>query len=867
MSRLIQKWGYIHAGNAGGYMKYIATREGVEKVSGSGPPTEKQQRLIADLLHDFPDSTELFEYADYCTAPTASSASAFISAALDANAHTLQPGDGYMRYISTRQGVELRAQGTHGLFGQSENIDLQDALSELRSHEGNVWTVIYSLRREDAARLGYDNAAAWRALLLAQQAALAQALKIPPQALRWYAAFHDAGHHPHVHVMLWSADPQKRFLTKQGVADMRSKMTNAIFKDELQQLYQKKDLSYKELATAAQAELQRLLVQMERMTQVEQIGRMEQREQLELPEQLEKSACGNSALAEKMSLLVNKLETVSGKKVYGYLKKPVKELVDSIVDDLAALPQVAACYAAWNRLRDELETYYRQQPRQHLPLSKQKEFKPIRNMVIREADALRMGEISFEDDEAEQIAEKALEQAAESTAEWAAAQAEETQENERPTETDLPFPASSAAPKTPDTRQSTVRHTGNAAIYAQARKYRAAKNALLNEEASPEEKAAAIRSLETLWADGFSVAAHMLGKVWRDGSCGVVNGQAAEYWFRCAASAGLDYSQYALGKLLQAQGRIAEAVGWYQQAAAQNNQYARFRLGKLYLLGDGVPKDIPVALGYLTASAGQGNQFAQYTLGKLYLPGEDVPQDIPAALGYLTSSAEQGNPFARYTLGKLYLAGDSVSQDIPSALKYLTASAKQGNPFAQYTLGKLYLSGEDVPRDIHKALEYLTASAKQGNQFAQYTLGKLYLTGDNVPQDVPSALKYLTASASKGNQFAQYALGKLYLQGRLVRRDRQQAEAWLTLSAAQGNVYAQFFLDHMDQYRDPSPLLAIGKLLWDLSGIFRANSVPPTGPAGIRMDSKRRRKLQQKRLAMGHRLDDHEDQPMQQLPV
>lgn len=731
-------------------MKYIATREGVEKLEGSGPVTEKQQRLIADLLRDFPDSAELFEYADYCAAPTVGSASAFISAALDANAHTVQVGDGYMRYISTRRGVEMRAQGTHGLFGQSEAVDLQDALSELQSHKGNVWTIIYSLRREDAARLGYDNATAWRTLLLAQQAALAQALKIPPQALRWYAAFHDAGHHPHIHVMLWSQDPQKGFLTKQGVADMRSKMTNAIFKDELRQLYQKKDVSYKELAAVTQAELQRLLVQMERMTQVEQMKR------LELPEQLEQATRDNPTLAEKMSLLANKLETVSGKKVYGYLKKPVKELVDSIVDDLAALPQVAACYAAWNRLRDELEAYYRQQPRQHLPLSKQKEFKPIRNMVIREADALRMGSFTFEDEGAEQIAEKAMEQAAESTAEQAAAQAEETQENECPTESDLPFPASSAAPKTPDTRQSTVRHTGNAAIYAQARKYRAAKNALLNEEASPEEKAAAIRSLETLWADGFSVAAHMLGKVWRDGSCGVVNGQAAEYWFRCAASAGLDYSQYTLGKLLQAQGRITEAVAWYQQAAAHNNQFARFRLGKLYLLGDGVPKN------------------------------------IPAALGHLTNSAEQGNPFA------------------------------------QYTLGKLYLSGGDVPRDIRKASEYLTASA------------------------------------SKGNPFAQYTLGKLYLQGHLVRRDRQQAKAWLTLSAAQGNTYAQFFLDRMDQYRDPSPLLAIGKLLRDLSGVFRANSVPPVGPAGIRMDSKRRRKLQQKRLAMGHRLDDHEDLPMQQ---
>lgn len=223
-------------------MKYIATREGVEKLHGTGPPTQKQVQLIQKLLKDFPDSKELFEYADYISAPTVASASAFITMALDANIHTMQPGDGYMKYIAQRPGAEKH--GEHGLFGQQNSVDLNAALNELQSHQGNVWTIIYSLRREDAARLGYDSAAGWRSLLLAHQTQLAEAMKIPPNQLHWYAAYHDAGHHPHIHMMIWADDPKQGYLSKQGIAAMRSILTNAIFKDELKDLYVKKDVSY-----------------------------------------------------------------------------------------------------------------------------------------------------------------------------------------------------------------------------------------------------------------------------------------------------------------------------------------------------------------------------------------------------------------------------------------------------------------------------------------------------------------------------------------------------------------------------------------------------------------------------------------------
>lgn len=651
MAKLIQKSGYIKSGgSAAGYMKYIATRENVEKLRGNGPATKNQRRLIADLLRDFPDAKELFEYEDYLAAPTLGNASAFITMALDANAHAMQDTDGYMKYIATRPRVER--QGEHGLFSDSDSVSLPAAMAELNGHDGRVWTFIYSLRRKDAARLGYDIAAQWRKLILSQKQKLAKTMQIPAGSFRWYAAFHDEGHHPHIHMMVWSDAPrQEGYLNPNGITAMRSALTNEIFKDELYALYQEKDISYKEVAEKAQQIMRELITQMEG------------------------SVCDSPAIAQMMAELAQELEGVTGKKVYGYLKKPLKEKVDAIVDELAKLQPVADCYTVWNELRDQLESYYKTKPREHLPLSQQKEFKSIKNMVIREAENIRLGVHTFEDEAMQDEPE------------------------------DDSFDGSAA---------------GSRRVYEQATGYRNAKAILADSTLTREEKQSAVNTLGRLWQEGFTTAAHQLGQTWRDGLCDPPDEKQAEKWFRLAADAGLDYSQYALGKLLQGQKRISEAVAWYEKAATQGNQYA------------------------------------------------------------------------------------------------------------QYRLGRLYLAGEDVPKNMERAVEYLTASAEQGNQYAQYALGKLYLMGRDIP------------------------------------RDEEAARRWLTASAAQGNQYAQFFLDRIGQFRDPSVLLAATRLLHHLANTFRDNAQPPANPAGLRVDSKRRRKLMRKRLAMGHQPDDHADPELKQ---
>ena len=342
-------------------MKYIATREGVEVLTGKGPTTEKQKEMVAKLLKDFPDVRDSFEYEDYKQAPTLHTASALISAALDSHMQNLQSENGYLRYIATRPGAEKH--GAHGLFGRQENTDLTAAMHDLTAHDGNVWTIIYSLHREDAERLGYNNAAAWRKLLVSQQNKFAEAFHIPASALHWYAAYHDADTHPHIHMMVWT--DQETVLKRDAVVKLRSVMTNSIFQAELENLYIRKNAAYKDVTEAARAVMHDLVDRIEFTSEVP------------------------ASIQQKLLELALELRTVGGKKQYGYLKKPLKDKVDDIVDELEKLPEVAAYYAVWNGVRDTLEGYYKNRPRQHNPLSQQKEFRAIKNTIIQEAERLR----------------------------------------------------------------------------------------------------------------------------------------------------------------------------------------------------------------------------------------------------------------------------------------------------------------------------------------------------------------------------------------------------------------------------------------------------------------------------------------------
>ena len=363
MARLIQKSGYIKNGKASGYMEYVATRDGVEIIQSTEPATKKQKQFIKRLLKDFPDAKELFEYSDYLQMPSRGTASAFIAVALDTHLHEVESESGYMSYIAQRPRAEKH--GGHGLFSEVDTTDLKAAKAELDAHDGKVWTFIFSLRREDAERLGYNKAAAWQNLLKQESAAIAEAMRIRTDDFRWYAAYHDEGHHPHVHMMVWSTEPEKGYLTREGIAAMRSRMTNAIFHEEMKELYIKKDAAYKESIQTAKESL------------------------LMYIRMLESSESTDPIIEQKLRYLSQTLEQIDGRHVYGYLPKEVKAQVDEIVEQLAQLPEVAACYDQWWRLKDEITGYYERNTPPHQPLVQQKEFRTIKNVIIQQAETFR----------------------------------------------------------------------------------------------------------------------------------------------------------------------------------------------------------------------------------------------------------------------------------------------------------------------------------------------------------------------------------------------------------------------------------------------------------------------------------------------
>ena len=386
MARLILKSPYLKCdGNnsVSGYLRYIGTRERVELLTDDRPPTRKQEQLITKLAKDFPNSKELDEYSDYTAKPTKANASVFITRTLEENWSAVQQSDGYMKYIATRPRAERL--GNHGLFGDEENADLENAMDELDRYTGNVWTHILSLKREDATRLGYDNAKAWMNLLRANRNDIAAAMNIPLNHFHWYAAFHDEGEHPHVHMMAWSTVPGEAYLTREGIHKIKSPLTNQIFKQEMLHTYEQKSRSRDELMWEARRAIRQLTQEMAR------------------------SICTEPAIEQKMAQLVGQLETVKGKKSYGYLPKSVKKTVDEVVDRLEEIPAVKACYAQWCALQSEVESYYHDKPREKKKLSQEKEFRQIKNAVIQEAERVRLGEITFEDaylsdhDEPEQV--------------------------------------------------------------------------------------------------------------------------------------------------------------------------------------------------------------------------------------------------------------------------------------------------------------------------------------------------------------------------------------------------------------------------------------------------------------------------------
>ena len=568
MARLIFKSPYIKCDGgdhgASKYVSYIGTRERVELLPDDRPPTRRQEQLVRDLVRDFPDTKSFDEYETYAKQPTKAHATAFLTAALEAHWDDAQKSEVYMRYIATRPRAERL--GSHGLFGDEDCVDLHAAMDELDHYTGNVWTHIISLKRKDAERLGYDNAKAWRDLLRAHRNDIAVAMHISPQDFRWYAAFHDEGEHPHVHMMAWSVKPGQAYLSPKGIAEIKSALANDVFRHEMTQLYERKSTSRDTLVREARHAL------------------------MELAREIQRGVAVASEIETRMETLAQTLGTVKGKHKYGYLTKPVKRQVDEIVDELENFPIVSECYDRWLELQNQVDSYYKDEKRKRLKLSEQKEFRSVKNVVIAVADQIRMGTLTFEDKQMRDEPDNFP-------------QASSAYHRLRNTILDTEAPLDVRDECIEELRQ-LAEDGEHYAQYFLGKLYRDGGVVIPDDEQAEEWFR---RSAET----GYDCAAYALGKLLQE------QGRMAEAaeWYSRASKQRNEFAQYRLAKLYLTGSGVSKdvdrAMELLDASAERGNQQAEYLLGKLYLDGTLVPRDMTLGMAHMERAAQQGNAYAQ----------------------------------------------------------------------------------------------------------------------------------------------------------------------------------------------------------------------------------------------------------------
>lgn len=652
MARLIVKWRYIKPGapkQGEHYVDYIATREGVE-IDGEKwkdePATKEQKKLVNRLIDDFPDCKDSFEYQDYATAKTKYTATTFIDKAIEENVDRIGKKENYIGYIAMRPRVEKS--GAHGLFSFSdEHINLSKVAKEVGNHDGVVWTTVISLKREDATKLGYDNLPAWKTLLRAKSQDLANAMGIPITDMNWYAAFHNESGHPHVHLVSFSTG-KKPYMTRQGLENLKAAYAHEIFKNDLYEIYEKQTEYRDEL-------------------------RAESKEKIaEIIRGINCKKYENETFELMLKTLAEKLQKHKGKKVYGYLPKEIKNLVNGVIDELMRDSDLQKLYELWYEQRENVLKTYRDKMPARLPLSANEEFKSVRNAVIAEALNLSFSSTPVIDETLAEPTDKEIEK------------------SEKKLRKDY-----KTAWQFYDWAKACMDKNG--------------------ENYNPE---FAVKLFTEAANGGITVAKYKLGKLFLSGDGVEKDIAKAVEWLKQSAAGENEFAEYALGRLFlkgeEVEKDIFAAEEYLLKSASRGNKYAAYLLGKEYLSGENFGKDAMKAVEYLELAAEKDFEPAEYILGKEYLRGENFPKDVQKAIDYLKRAAEKGVDFAEYELGKIYLFGNDISKDTETALAYLKSAAANGNKYAQALLMQRELfQKQSVNLAIGRLFAYLVKTLQE----------------------------------------------------------------------------------------------------------------------------------------------------------
>jgi TPR repeat protein len=618
---------------------------------------------------------------------------------------------------------------------------------------------------------------------------------------------------------------------------------------------------------------------------------------LKLISEMKYGVIQNPKIEELFLNLVERLKHTKGRRVYGYLQPNIKAIVDEIVDEFSKEEKVAKAYELWYEMRNDVLHSYMDTLPEAIPLSQQKEFKSIKNMIIAEADKIAKGIVDIEEidnTETENFVDVLI----------------EINELEVLVSSDaFDFePAVDEIGDEPDYEHQNV-YVKWTDEYKQARDYLFGTEDVLQD--FDEARKLFIAEAE----NGNALAMFDIGRIYADGlGVEIDTDKAHDYYAKALlgfqkveSNKAWKYTEYRIGKMfaggIGTEQDYKTAAQWLGLSAEKKYKYAQYSLGGLYYRGQGVEQDFQTAFALYLESAKQSFPYADFEVAKMYRDGigtdkdseesnhhfkkafsgfehlekishDDKIQyrlgwmlqngigtekDIARAKEYFERSAKLGNTFACYSLAKLILAEDNpLIEEVEKAMAYLKTASDSGNEHAQYSLGKIYLEGKHIPKDIEKAILFLTQSADKNNEWANYQLGKLYLLGEDIPKYIEKAITYLTKSAEQGNQFAQYILGKLYLLGKDVSKDKETAIKWFTFSAEQGNEYAKFFLDNMDKFKETSVALCASRMFQHMSRIFEENMPLNKSLSGLKIDSKLLRKLKAKKAAQGHKEDDME---------
>ena len=782
------------------YTRYIATRETVEIreqniIDREAPATEKQQELLSDLLEDFPEAKKYLEYEDYKNDSTVENASELISAIIERNADVIGNRQNFVGYMAMRPGVEKR--GSHGLFNEKdEPIILNQAANEIANHSGNVWSHVVSLRREDAIRLGYDNSDRWRDLVKRNISDISEAQRIPLCNLKWYAAFHDTTHHPHIHLLVYSSNTKQGFLTKQGINKIRSVFANDIFYDDLHSIYQEQTVRRDELKAESKKYVENLL------------------------KEIAQGDFENAELEELIKTLHMQLKNCKGKKVYGYLPSNVKETVDKIFKELSKDKSIQSLYEKWCELERQKYKTYTQKEKEFPPLYENKVFHSVRNSIIGQVlnkDALT-GFVDYIDPEPTEVT----------------------------TDEDIPPPIEDYITEE-DFKWNDEGVEYNTSDFEShyyikwSTSYKEACKIIYDKKSGKEDFEKAEQLLISEADSGNVLAVHDLGKMYSTKKLGEKD-EAKSYKYYEESFQGFTE--------IEPNGDFMFPYETVYQKPVDMRSYIWYRIGKMHCYGLGTQKDMIKATDYFKRSAELNNTNAKRTLALEYLSGKHLEQDIEKGLEMLTECADRGDTLSCYKLGKIYFKGEIVYKDLNTAEKYFLKASEKENQYALYSLGTLYLEKEKYNIDnavkyFEKALQY-----EEVKPYAEYSLAKIMLD-NNSYHDSEKAVSLLESSAAE-NDWASFLLGRLYLYGRDdIPKDKEKAMEWLNVSAEQGNEYAQNMLDNIHSFENALITDTIFGLFVNLSRCIADDYNRKFKSNRMSVDRKLRRIIQQKKQALG----------------